>query len=79
MNIESRIKRVAAEQLGVAESDITTASRFVEDLGADSLDQIELVMALEDEFEIIIDDAEAEKIGTVQKTIDYIANRTGLI
>jgi acyl carrier protein len=70
--IEQRVKKVVAEQLGVNESDIKNESSFVEDLGADSLDTVELVMALEEEFECEIPDEEAEKITTVQQAIDYI-------
>ena len=64
---------VVAEQLGVNEADIKNESAFVEDLGADSLDTVELVMALEDEFECEIPDEEAEKIRTVQQAVDYIS------
>ena len=71
-NIEARVKKIVAEQLGVAEADIKNESSFVEDLGADSLDTVELVMALEEEFETEIPDEEAEKITTVQQAIDYI-------
>jgi acyl carrier protein len=71
-NIEQRVKKIVAEQLGVNEADIKNESAFVEDLGADSLDTVELVMALEDEFECEIPDEEAEKIRTVQQAIDYI-------
>ena len=71
-NIEARVKKIVAEQLGVAEADIKNESSFVEDLGADSLDNVELVMALEEEFETEIPDEEAEKITTVQQAVDYI-------
>ena len=71
-NIEQRVKKIVAEQLGANEADITNASSFVDDLGADSLDTIELVMALEEEFETEIPDDEAEKITTVQQAIDYV-------
>jgi acyl carrier protein len=70
-DIEQRVKKIVAEQLGVAEADIKTESSFVDDLGADSLDTVELVMALEDEFEMEIPDEQAEKITTVQQAIDY--------
>jgi len=71
-NIEARVKKIVAEQLGVAEADIKNQSSFVEDLGADSLDNVELVMALEEEFECEIPDEEAEKITNVQQAIDYV-------
>lgn len=71
-NIEQRVKKIVAEQLGVKEEEIKTESSFVDDLGADSLDTVELVMALEEEFETEIPDEEAEKITTVRLAIDYI-------
>ena len=71
-NIEQRVKKIVAEQLGVNEADVNTDSSFVNDLGADSLDTVELVMALEEEFETEIPDEEAEKITTVQQAVDYI-------
>ncbi len=71
-NIEQRVKKIVAEQLGVNEIDIKTESSFVNDLGADSLDTVELVMALEEEFETEIPDEEAEKITTVQHAINYV-------
>ena len=71
-NIEQRVKRIVAEQLGVNEADIKNESNFVDDLGADSLDTVELVMALEEEFECEIPDEDAEKITTVQQAIDYV-------
>ncbi|CUB07915.1 MAG: acyl carrier protein [Tepidiphilus sp.] len=73
-NIEQRVKKIVAEQLGVNESEIKNESSFVDDLGADSLDTVELVMALEEEFECEIPDEDAEKITTVQQAIDYITN-----
>lgn len=71
-NIEQRVKKIVAEQLGVNESEIKNESSFVDDLGADSLDTVELVMALEEEFECEIPDEEAEKITNVQQAIDYV-------
>ena len=70
--VEQRIKKIVAEQLGVNETEVKNESSFVDDLGADSLDTVELVMALEEEFECEIPDEEAEKITTVQQAIDYI-------
>jgi acyl carrier protein len=70
--IEERVKKIVAEQLGVKLEDVTSEASFVDDLGADSLDTVELVMALEEEFELEIPDEEAEKISTVQNAIDYI-------
>ena len=72
MAIESRVRAIIADQLGVAEEEIKTESRFIEDLGADSLDIVELIMAMEEEFETEIPDEEAEKILTVGDTIEYI-------
>jgi acyl carrier protein len=71
-SIEERVKKIVAEQLGVKEDDVKNEASFVEDLGADSLDTVELVMALEEEFETDIPDEAAEKITTVQLAIDYI-------
>ncbi len=71
-NIEQRVKKIVAEQLGVSEADVKNESSFVNDLGADSLDTVELVMALEEEFETEIPDEDAEKITTVQQAVDYI-------
>ena len=71
-NIEERVKKIIIEQLGVKEEDVKNAASFVDDLGADSLDTVELVMALEEEFECEIPDEDAEKITTVQQAIDYV-------
>ncbi len=71
-SVEERVKKIVVEQLGVKEDEVNTGSSFVDDLGADSLDTVELVMALEEEFETEIPDEEAEKITTVQQAIDYI-------
>ncbi|MDA8417014.1 MAG: acyl carrier protein [Betaproteobacteria bacterium] len=69
---EDRVKKIVSEQLGVKLEEIKNTSSFVEDLGADSLDTVELVMALEEEFECEIPDEQAEKITTVQQAIDYV-------
>jgi len=71
-NIEERVIKMVAEQLGVKEEDVKITSSFVEDLGADSLDTVELIMALEEEFDAEIRDEDAEKIATVQDAISYI-------
>ncbi|HGP5320580.1 TPA: acyl carrier protein, partial [Vibrio cholerae O1] len=73
-NIEERVKKIIVEQLGVDEAEVKNESSFVEDLGADSLDTVELVMALEEEFDTEIPDEEAEKITTVQAAIDYVTS-----
>mgnify|MGYP000675195057 FL=1 len=70
--IEERVKKITIEQLGVSEEEVKTEASFVDDLGADSLDTVELVMALEEEFDTEIPDEEAEKITTVQAAIDYV-------
>lgn len=75
-NVEERVKKIVVEQLGVKEEEVNNESSFVDDLGADSLDTVELVMALEEEFECEIPDEEAEAITTVQQAIDYIKNHT---
>ena len=74
-SIEQQVKAIVAEQLGVKEEEVTSEASFVDDLGADSLDTVELVMALEEEFETEIPDEDAEKITTVQQAIDYITER----
>jgi acyl carrier protein len=71
-NVDERVKKIVIEQLGVKEDEVSNASSFVDDLGADSLDTVELVMALEEEFECEIPDEEAEKITTVEQAIDYV-------
>ena len=71
--IEQRVKDIIVEQLGVNADQVTPEAKFIEDLGADSLDTVELVMALEEEFECEIPDEEAEKITSVQQAIDYIS------
>lgn len=71
-SIEERVKKIVAEQLGVKEEEVKNEASFVDDLGADSLDTVELVMALEEEFDTEIPDEEAEKITTVQSAIDYV-------
>lgn len=70
--IIKKVKEITSEQLGVDESQITPEAKFIDDLGADSLDTVELVMALEEEFNIEISDEEAEKLITVQKVVDYL-------
>ncbi len=75
-NVEPRVKKIVAEQLGVNEADVKNESSFVNDLGADSLDTVELVMALEEEFETEIPDEDAEKITTVQQAIDYVTSHS---
>lgn len=75
--IEERVKKIVVEQLGVKEEEVTGDSSFVDDLGADSLDTVELVMALEEEFNCEIPDEEAEKITTVRQAADYIGAHLG--
>ncbi|UCG74187.1 MAG: acyl carrier protein [Chromatiales bacterium] len=75
--IEEQVKNIVAEQLGVKQEEVTLEASFVDDLGADSLDTVELVMALEEEFETEIPDEDAEKITTVKQAIDYINARSG--
>jgi acyl carrier protein len=75
--IEERVKKIVVEQLGVKEEEVTNEASFVDDLGADSLDTVELVMALEEEFETEIPDEEAEKITTVQQAVDYVNANQG--
>ncbi|MEM7255991.1 MAG: acyl carrier protein [Pseudomonadota bacterium] len=76
-SIEERVKKIVVEQLGVKDEEVTSSASFVDDLGADSLDTVELVMALEEEFECEIPDEEAEKITTVQGAIDYVNANLG--
>ena len=72
MSVDERVKSIVAEQLSIGVDEINNESSFIDDLGADSLDTVELVMALEEEFDIEISDEEAENISTVQTAIDYI-------
>jgi acyl carrier protein len=72
---EGKIKQIIAEKLGVGEDKITPQSSFVDDLGADSLDQVELIMAFEDEFDIEIPDEDAEKMKTVKDALDYLDSK----
>ncbi len=76
MAVEDRIKKIIAEQLGVEEEDVVPEASFVEDLGADSLDTVELVMTLEEAFDIEIPDEDAEKIQKVSQAIEYIKEKT---
>ncbi|HHT74383.1 MAG TPA: acyl carrier protein [Firmicutes bacterium] len=75
--IFEKVQKILVEQLGVSHEDITEDASFVEDLGADSLDVVELVMALEEEFDLKISDEDAEKIVTVRDAVEYIANQQG--
>lgn len=72
-SIDERVKQIVAEQLGVDSDQVTNDASFMDDLGADSLDTVELVMALEEEFDVEISDEDAEKIQTVQDAIDYLS------
>ncbi|MCK9329372.1 MAG: acyl carrier protein [Candidatus Cloacimonetes bacterium] len=74
MDITAKVKELIVEKLGVEESEVVSGARFIEDLGADSLDTVELIMKFEDEFNIEIPENEAETIRTVQDAIDYITN-----
>jgi len=76
-DLEGKVKKIIREQLDVDEKDIVPEASFVDDLGADSLDQVELIMAMEETFDISIPDEAAEKIGTVQDAIDYVKNTVG--
>jgi len=71
-NVEEKIIAIICEQLDVAEEDVVPEASFVDDLGADSLDQVELIMAMEEEFDVSIPDEDAEKIGTVKDAMDYV-------
>lgn len=75
-SIDERVKQIVAEQLGVDADQVTNDASFMDDLGADSLDTVELVMALEEEFDIEISDEDAEKIQTVQDAIDYLSENS---
>ena len=76
MTVEEKVKEIIVDQLGVDDKQVTTSASFIDDLGADSLDTVELVMALEEEFDIEIPDEEAEKIITVKDATSYINSRT---
>ena len=76
-DVATKVKEIIVEQLGVTPEQVTPEASFIEDLGADSLDTVELVMALEEEFDIQIPDEEAEKITTVQQAVDYINAKKG--
>ncbi|MEW5992893.1 MAG: acyl carrier protein [Candidatus Zixiibacteriota bacterium] len=79
MSVDERVKEIIVEQLGVDAGQVTERAKFVEDLGADSLDTVELVMALEEEFSIEIPDEEAEKIVSVGDAIEYIKQNSGKV
>ncbi len=76
MSVEEKVKEIIVDQLGVDEKQVNSEASFIDDLGADSLDTVELVMALEEEFDIEIPDEDAEKITTVQNAVDYIKGQT---
>lgn len=76
-SLEEKIKKIISEQLDVAEEDVVLEASFVDDLGADSLDQVELIMAMEEEFDLSIPDEDAEKIGSVKDVIDYVKKALG--
>jgi acyl carrier protein len=76
-DLVERVKKIICEQLDVAEEDVVPTASFVDDLGADSLDQVELIMAMEEEFNVSITDEEAEKIVTVQDAMDYVKKALG--
>ncbi len=76
-DVAAKVKEIIVEQLGVTPEQVTPEASFIEDLGADSLDTVELVMALEEEFDVRIPDEEAEKITTVKQAIDYIVAKKG--
>ena len=76
MSVEEKVKEIIVDQLGVDEKQVNSEASFIDDLGADSLDTVELVIALEEEFDIEIPDEDAEKIATVQNAVDYIKGQT---
>ena len=76
MSVEERVQKIVCEQLGVSQEEVKSEASFIDDLGADSLDTVELVMAFEEEFEIEIPDEEAEGIATVKIAVDYISNNS---
>ena len=76
MSVEEKVKEIIVDQLGVDEKQVKSEASFIDDLGADSLETVELVMALEEEFDIEIPDEDAEKIASVQNAVDYIKGQT---